>query len=74
MGHSKTEHFEGSLELNDKFEVILFIVTIFKKNHGLLRNDVLNINSTKLINEIKNEKKSKVKKTIIIIIIIISRW
>ena len=32
-----------------------------KKNHGLLGNDVLNINSTKLINEIKIEKTGKLK-------------
>ena len=46
-------HFEGSLELENKLEVIPIIVTICKKNHGLLGNDVLNINSTKLINEMK---------------------
>ena len=56
------EYFEGSLELEDKFEVIPIIVTSCKKNHRLLGNDVLNINSTKLINEIKMEKKWKVKK------------
>ena len=49
-------YFKGSLELEDKFEVIPVIVTICKKNHRLLGNDVLNINSTKLINEIKMEK------------------
>ena len=49
-------NFEGSLELEDKFEVIPIIITTFKKNHRLLGNDVLNINSTKLINEIKMEK------------------
>ena len=42
-------YFEGSLELEDKFEVIPIIVTIYKKNHRLLGNDVLNINSTKLM-------------------------
>ena len=36
-------------------------VTTCKKNHGLLGNDVLNINSTKLINEIKMEKTRKLK-------------
>ena len=46
-------YFEGSLELEDKFEVIPTIVTISKKNHGFLGNDVLNINSTNLINERK---------------------
>ena len=44
------------------FCYIPMIVTTCKKNHGLLGNDVLNINSTKLINEIKMEKKWKVKK------------
>ena len=53
-------YFEGSLELEDEFEVIPIIVTTCKKNHGLLGNDVLNINSTKLINEIKMEKNWKV--------------
>ena len=33
-------YFEGSLELEDKFEVIPIIVSC-KKNHGLLGNDVL---------------------------------
>ena len=50
------------MELEDKFEVIPIIVTTCKKNHGLLGNYVLNINSTKLINEIKLEKTGKVKK------------
>ena len=27
-------YFEGSLELEDKFEVVPIIVTTFKKNHG----------------------------------------
>ena len=54
-------YFEGSLELEDKFEVIPMIVITCKKNHGLLGNDVLNINSTKLINEIKMEKTGKLK-------------
>ena len=54
-------YFEGSLELEDKFEVIPIIVTICKKNDGLLRNDVLNINSTELIYEIKIEKAGKLK-------------
>ena len=49
------------MELEDKFEVIPIIVTTCKKNHGPLRNDVLNINSTKLINEIKMEKTGKLK-------------
>ena len=53
--------FEGSLELEDKFEVILIIVTSCKKNHGILENDMLNINSTKSINEIKMEKNGKLK-------------
>ena len=57
-------YFEDSLELEDKFEVISIIVTACKKNHKLFGNDVLNINSTKLINEIKMEKNWKVKKTI----------
>ena len=48
-------YFEGSLELEDKFEVISIIVTTCKKNHGLFGNNVFNINSTKLINEIKIE-------------------
>lgn len=55
-------YFEGSLELEDKFEVIPIIVTSCKKTHGLLGNNVLNINSTKLINDIKMEKNQKVKK------------
>ena len=56
-------YFEGPLELEDKFEVTPLIVTNCKKNHGLLGNDVLNINSTKLIDEIKMEKKTgKLKK------------
>ena len=46
-------YFEGSLELEDEFELIPIIITTCKKNHGLL---VLNMNSTKLINEIKIEK------------------
>ena len=50
------EHFEISLELEDKFRLIPIIVTTCERDHGLLRNDVLNINSTKLINEIKMEK------------------
>ena len=54
-------YLEGSLELEDKFEVIPIIITTCKKNHGLLRNDVLYINSTKLINEIKMEKTGKLK-------------
>ena len=55
-------YFEGSLELEDKFEVILISVTICKKkNHGLLGNEVFNISSTKLINEIKMEKTGKLK-------------
>ena len=54
-------HFEGSLELENKFEVIPIIVTTCKKNHRLLRNNVLNINSTKSINEIKMEKIVKLK-------------
>ena len=54
-------YFEGSLVLEDKFEVIPIIVTTCKKNQGLLGNDVLNINSTKLINEIKMEKNGKLK-------------
>ena len=33
------------------------IVTICKRNHGLIGNDMLNINSTKLNNEKKIEKK-----------------
>ena len=37
-------YFEGSLALEDKFEVIPIIVTTCKKNHGLLGNDVVNIN------------------------------
>ena len=40
-------YFEDSLEL-DKFEVIPIIVTTYKKNHGLLGNGVLNINSTQI--------------------------
>ena len=54
-------YFEGSLEVKDKFKVIPIIDTTCKKNHGLLGNDVLNINSTKLINEIKMEKTGKLK-------------
>ena len=54
-------YFVGSLELEDKFEVIPIIVTVCKKNHRVLGNDVINIISTKLINEIKMEK-TKVKK------------
>ena len=54
-------YFKGSLELEDKFEMILIIVTTCKKNHGLLGNDVRNINSTKLINEIKMKKIGKLK-------------
>ena len=56
-------YFEGSLELEDKFKVIPIIVTICKKNHGLLGNDVLKINSTKLINVIITRKNGKLKKT-----------
>ena len=47
------------MELENKFEVMRIIVTTCKKNHGLLGNDGLNINSTKLINEIKMKKKQK---------------
>ena len=54
-------YFEGSLELEDKFEVIPIIVTTCKKNHRLLGNNVLNKNSTKLINKIKMEKTGKLK-------------
>ena len=50
-------YFEISLELEDKFEIILIIITTRKMTHGLLGNDMLNINSTKLIYEIKMEKK-----------------
>ena len=60
MGQS-LRYFEGSLELEDKFEVITNFVTTCKKNHGLLGNDVLNINPTKLINEIKMEKTGMLK-------------
>ena len=35
--------FEGSLELEDKFEEIPIIVTSCKKNHGLLGNNELNM-------------------------------
>ena len=56
-----SRYFEGSLELEDKFEVIPIIVTTCKKNHGLLGNDVLKINFTKLINAIKMEKTGKLK-------------
>ena len=52
-------YFEGSLEFEDKFEVISIIVIICKKNTSLLGNDVLNINSTKLM--IKMEKTGKLK-------------
>ena len=54
-------YFEGSLKLEDKYEVIPIIVLTCKKNHRLLGNDVLSINSTKLINEIKMEKKWMLK-------------
>ena len=49
-------HFEHSLELEDKFEIIPIIVTTCKNKHRL--PGMLNINSTKLINEIKMEKKT----------------
>ena len=49
-------YFEGSLEFEDKFEISSIIVINCKNNHGLLGNNVLNINSMKLINEIKMEK------------------
>ena len=55
------DYFESSLKLEDKFEVTPIIVTICKKNYRLLGNDVLNVNSTKVINEIKMEKNSKFK-------------
>ena len=56
-------YFEGSLELEDKFELIPIIVTVGQKNYGLREKDVLNINFTKLLIEIKMEKKNwKVKK------------
>ena len=42
-------YFEGSLEREDKFELILQIVMICKKNHALFGNAVLKINSTKLM-------------------------
>ena len=42
-------YFEGSLELEDKFEVKPIIVTTCKENHSLLRKNELNINSTNLI-------------------------
>ena len=54
-------YFEGSLELEDKFEVIPIIVTTCKKNHRLLGNNVLNMNFTKLINEIRMAKTGKLK-------------
>ena len=56
-------YFESFLLLEDKFEVIPIIVTICKKNHGLFGNDVLYINSTKLINETKMKKTKKQNKT-----------
>ena len=49
-------YFDCSLDLEYKFEEITITVTIFKKNHGLLGNNMLNMNSTKIINEIKMEK------------------
>ena len=52
-------YFEGSLELEGKFELIPIIVITCKKNHGLLGNNVLTMNSTILINEIKLEKTRK---------------
>ena len=55
-------YFEGSLELKNKFEVIPIIVTTCKKNHGLLRNDIFNIEASKLTNEIKMEKNGKLEK------------
>ena len=54
-------YLEGSLELVEKFEVMPIIVKTCKKNRGLLGNDELNINSTKLINEMKMEKSGKLK-------------
>ena len=54
-------YFGGSLELEDKFEEIPVFVTTCNNNLGLLENDVLNINFTKLINEIKMEKTGKLK-------------
>ena len=62
VSHKILVFFEGSLELEDKFKVIPIMVTTCKKNHRLLGNDVLSINSTKLIDEIKMEKNWKVKK------------
>ena len=62
MGRSTLGYSEGSLALKDKFEVIPIIVTTCKKNQRLLGNDVLNINSSKLINEIKTEKTEMLKK------------
>ena len=53
--------FEDSLELEDEFKVLPIIVTTCKKNHGFLGNDVLNINSTKLIIKTKMEKTGKLK-------------
>ena len=55
------EYFEGSSELKDKFEVIPIIVTLCKKTHGLVEDNVRNINSTKLINDIKIEKTGQLK-------------
>ena len=46
IGHKNLEYFNGPLELKDKFEVIPIIITIFKKNYGLLGNYLLIINST----------------------------
>ena len=54
-------YFEGSIELKEKYEIVPIIVTNCQKSHGLLGNDVLKINSTKLINEIEMEKTGKLK-------------
>ena len=65
VGYNKTlRYFEGSLELENKFEVIPIIVTICKKNHRLLGSYVLNINYTKLFNG-KNRKVKKNFKAIL---------
>lgn len=44
------------MKVKNKFDVLAIIVANREKNHGLIGNDVLNINLTKLVNKVKAEE------------------
>lgn len=48
-------YFEADVEVKNKFDVLPVIVAYCEKNHGLIENDVLNINVIKLVNKFKAE-------------------